>query len=130
MPVRPPRRKQLRLSGYDYSHPGAYFVTVCIKERASILGNIAESVMQLNELGCVATKCWHDIPGYYSGISLDAFVAMPNHIHGIIFVGAGSPRPSQGMTLSNIIGYFKYKSTKRINELRKSPGAPLWQRNF
>jgi putative transposase len=55
---------------------------------------------------------------------------MPNHLQGIIFVGAGSPRPLPGKTLSDIIGYFKYQSTKHINELRSSPGAPLWQRNF
>jgi putative transposase len=78
----------------------------------------------------MVASCWRDLPRHYPGVSLDAFVVMPNHIHGIVFVGAGSPRPSSGQTLSNIIGYFKYQSTKRINELRNSPGAPFWQRNF
>jgi len=55
---------------------------------------------------------------------------MPNHIHGVIFVGAGSPRPLPEPTLSTIIAYFKYQSTKRFNELRNSPGTQLWQRNF
>jgi putative transposase len=130
MPIMPSRRRHLRLAGYEYSQPGPYFVTICIKERACILGSIAESVIQLNELGRIVTLCWQALPSHYPDISLDAFAVMPNHFQGIIFVGAGSPRPSTGTTLSNIIGYFKYQSTKRINELRNSPGAPLWQRNF
>ena len=130
MSITPSRRRPLRLSDFDYSQPGPYFVTICIKERACILGTIADSVMVLTELGDVVTSCWHELPCHYPAISLDAFVAMPNHFHGIIFVGAGSPRPSSGPTLSNIVGYFKYQSTKRMNELRNSPGASLWQRNF
>jgi len=55
---------------------------------------------------------------------------MPNHIHGVIFVGAGSPRPLPEPTLSTIIAYFKYQSTKSFNELRNSPGTQLWQGNF
>ncbi len=86
--------------------------------------------MDLSKLGGMVTSCWHDLPSHYPDIALDAFVFMPNQVHGIIFVGAGSPRPSAGQTLSNIIGYFKYQSTKRPNELRSSPGAPFWQRNF
>jgi putative transposase len=120
----------MRLSGYDYSQPGPYFVTICTKEKACILGKIADSVMHLSVLGGMVTSCWHDLSSHYPDISLDAFVVMPNHMHGIIFVGAGSPRPSPGLNLSSIIGYFKYQSTKRANELRNSPGAPLWQRNF
>jgi REP-associated tyrosine transposase len=126
----PSCRRRLRLAGYDYSQSGPYFVTICIKERACILGKITESVMQLSNFGDIVTLCWHDLPCHYPGISLNAFAVMPNHIHGIIFLGAGSPRASSGQTLSNIIGYFKYQSTKRINGLRNSPGAPLWQRNF
>ncbi len=129
MSITPSRRRPLRLSDFDYSQPGPYFVTI-LKERACILGTIADSVMMLTELGDVVTSSWHELPRHYPAISLDAFVVMPNHLHGIIFVGAGSPRPSSGPTLSNIVGYFKYQSTKRMNELRNSPGASLWQRNF
>jgi putative transposase len=125
-----PRRRQLRLSGYDYSQPGSYFVTICVKERACLLGTVAESSMRLNKIGDLIAACWHDLPGHYPDISLDAFVVMPNHIHGVVFVGAGSPRPSSGRTISTSVGYFKYQSTKRVNEVRNSPGARFWQRNF
>lgn len=125
-----PRRRNLRLTGYDYSQPGVYFVTICILGRACLLGTMGESRMRLNELGSIITSCWHDLPSRYPHVSLDAFVVMPNHIHGIISAGAGLPRLSPGPTLGNILGYFKYQSTKRINEFRKTPGAQLWQRNF
>ncbi len=77
-------------------------------------------------------------------IELDAFVVMPNHVHGIInIVGAGSPRPhknnnddetkgrgNRAPTLGQIVAYFKYGTTKQINTIRNVPGDRLWQRNF
>ncbi len=125
-----PRRRRLRLTGYDYSQPGMYFITICVKEKACLLGEISGSEMQRNQLGGIVKTCWLEIPAYYSIVILDAFVVMPNHIHGIIYVGAGSPRPSYRPTLGNIVGYFKYQSTKGVNELRQTPGTSFWQRNF
>ncbi len=80
--------------------------------------------MYPNKLGDLVKTCWLEIPDHYPSVTLDAFVVMPNHIHGIIYVGAGSPRPSESVkppyrpTLGNIMGYFKYQSTQRINEIR------------
>lgn len=81
---------------------------------------------------------------HFYGIELDEFIIMPNHIHGIIWnVGAGFPRPQGGsaiqgaetaplrkITLGQIIAYFKYRSSKMINELQKMPGQAIWQRNY
>jgi len=94
------------------------------------LGPIAASSMLLNKFGDLVASCCYELPRHYPNVSLDAFMVMPNHIHGIVFAGAGSPRPLSGPTLSKIVGYFKYQSTKSINALRNSLGVPLWQRNF
>jgi REP element-mobilizing transposase RayT len=107
-----------------------YFITICVKEIACHLGEISGSEMQPNQLGDIVKECWLEIPAHYPNVDLDAYVIMPNHIHGIICAGAGSPRPPYRPTLGNILGYFKYQSTKRVNELRQTAGTSFWQRNF
>ncbi len=150
------RRKPTRLRGYDYSHPGAYFVTVCTASRAFPFGNVIDGKMQLNNAGRVVLSAWTELPAHYAGLELDAFVVMPNHIHGIIvlhtaadkgaMVGAGSPRPLSvaestvdepgvvtaplRVSFGRVVAYFKYESTKRINALHGTPGKRLWQRNY
>ncbi len=92
-------------------------------------------------------QVWDALPKHYHNIQLDEFVIMPNHVHGIITiikpcnhnVGAGFPRPqSMGaetaplrkITLGQMIGFFKYQSTKQINILQQTPGISVWQRNY
>jgi hypothetical protein len=83
-------RRTIRLKGYDYSQPGAYFVTICIQDRAYLFGEIVDGEMRLNDAGRMVHGVWHDMPHHYRGVDIDAFVVMPNHIHGIIIlVGAG-----------------------------------------
>jgi putative transposase len=79
-------RRSIRLGGYDYSHPGAYFVTVCVARRALLLGWISDGRVVENENTSIVRDCWMDLPNHYPHVSLDAFVVMPNHIHGIIFL--------------------------------------------
>lgn len=84
-------RRSLRLQGYDYTREGAYFVTVCIHDRAFLFGDISDGKMILNDAGLMAEKCWRDIPTHFPHVALDEFVIMPNHIHGIIaFDGRGT----------------------------------------
>ncbi|MBL7958817.1 transposase [bacterium] len=189
-------RKSIRLPGYDYAKPGAYFMTVCVKDHAHLFGSIEKTVMRENEFGKIVRKCWNDLPRHYPSVKLDAFVIMPNHIHGIIIivdddhgvvgaglnvdvvgaglnvdvgaglnvdvgaglnvdigaglnvdigaglnvdVGAGlKPAPTSKTKnntpkrhgLSEIIRALKTFSARRINEIRKSPGISVWQRNF
>ncbi|MBL7995054.1 transposase [bacterium] len=148
-------RKSIRLPGYDYSNPGAYFVTICVKDHTHLFGSIHNSVMRENEFAKIVRECWNDLPNHYPSVKLDAFVIMPNHIHGIIIildddhgvgaglgvdVGAGfKPAPTTNTTntntpkrhgLSEIIRALKTFSARRINEIRKSPGVSVWQRNF
>ncbi|MBI4092907.1 MAG: transposase, partial [Candidatus Kerfeldbacteria bacterium] len=75
----------MRLSGYDYSLPGYYFVTICTKNRQNVFGFVAYERMHLNVFGRAIRQCWFDLPKHYSCI-LDSFVVMPDHIHGIIVI--------------------------------------------
>ena len=147
-------RRSVRLRGYDYSAAGAYFVTICVHGRECLLGEIRNSEMVLNDAGNAVREWWQGVPDHFVNVHLDEFIIMPNHFHGIVVitnVWAGSPRPplnstnmnqggetpqNQGgetpplRTLGQIIGYFKYQSTKQINQMRKNPGCPVWQRNY
>jgi putative transposase len=151
-----PRRKQIRLKEYDYSRPGAYFVTICTQEKSNVFGDISGEEMRLNMVGHIAEQCWKEMPEHFGNIGLDQFVVMPNHVHGIIIIfddpitdgkqtvgdgpvgatsrrpntGAGRPRTYQKPTLGQMVAYFKYQSAKRINEIRGTPGTPFWQRGY
>ena len=89
-------RQSLRLKGYDYAQSGAYFVTICTQDRACLFGNVVDDVLQLNDAGRMIQAIWEAIPQFYPGVGIDEFVAMPNHIHGIITLGgtAGQTRTS------------------------------------
>ena len=77
-------RCSIRLEGYDYSRSGAYFVTICVKNKENSLGKIIDGEMILSEIGKIAEKCWNEIPIHYPCVQLDKYVIMPNHIHGIL----------------------------------------------
>ncbi len=79
-------RHSIRLKGFDYSSSGAYFITLCVKNRAKMFGYIVGGKMILNAAGITAQLCWQEIPLHYPFVSLDVFVIMPDHIHGIIFI--------------------------------------------
>ena len=81
-------RRSIRLKNYDYSQPGFYFITICTEDRIHRFGDIVCGNMQLNKFGEIVTVQWHDLQNRFPNIQLDQFVTMPNHIHGIIYVGA------------------------------------------
>ena len=90
-------RRSIHLKGYDYSQPGAYFVTIVAKDRLCLFGDVVDGQTRLNEFGEIVKWTWHDLPNHVTNIVLDAFAVMPNHVHGIIMitddpvaVGAGS----------------------------------------
>src|SRR5215813_6783327 len=88
-------RQSIRLKGYDYSLAGAYFVTISTQDRRCVFGDVVSSIMRLNEAGRMVSTEWDTLPAQFPGIDLDAFVVMPNHIHGIIIfatrVSVGAP---------------------------------------
>ncbi|MFH1090613.1 MAG: transposase, partial [Pseudomonadota bacterium] len=140
------RRRSLRLEGYDYSQAGAFFVTVCTRDRECWFGEITEGgEMKLNEYGQLVQTSWRWLADQYHHVELDEWVIMPNHLHGIIWLieddrrGGSRTAPTQEVRtaptkkrkpLGRLIGAFKTISTKRINQLREMPGAVLWQRNY
>lgn len=146
MPYDPEKhdRGSIRLHGYDYAQSGAYFVTICVAGRRCIFGAILDGAMMPNKFGLVVANQWTGLPTHYENVVLDGFALMPNHIHGIIRlidglhvpVGAGfkpaqpcpEPKPRHG--LPEIIRGFKTFSSRAINQLRRTPGEPVWQRNY
>ena len=131
------RRKALRLPGYDYSQPGAYYVTVVTNQRHCLFGGVVYGEMRLNLCGQTVMECWDDLVRHYPYVRQDKFVVMPNHVHGILVlndaVGAGlkpAPTTYRRHGLSEIVRGFKTFSSSRINALRNTPGAPVWQRSY
>ena len=149
-------RRSIRLEGWDYTRLGAYFVTVCTQNRRIVFGDIENNTMKLNQLGLIVEKKWKDIPKHFANVQLDAFQIMPNHIHGILFivndVGAKHskiglhkqndnhtenasplqtwPQGTQPGSLSAIMQNYLSITTRKINQIRKTPGNKLWQRNY
>lgn len=134
-----PSRRSLRLGGYDYAHAGAYFVTVCTEGKVCLFGEIVRDEMEWSHMGRIVHETWVALPEHYVDVRLDAFVVMPNHVHGVIVltessVGAGL-RPARvpntvRQPLSEVVRAFKGFSARRINELRGTPGKPVWQRGY
>jgi REP element-mobilizing transposase RayT len=90
--------------------------------------------MRLNEIGKIVEKCWEEIPRHFMDVELDEYVIMPNHFHGIIILNEQCrgevTSPLQKPTLGKVIAYFKYQSTKLINEIHAAPGNRFWQRSY
>ncbi|MCG2768159.1 MAG: transposase [Chloroflexota bacterium] len=151
-------RRSIRLKGYDYTLPGAYFVTIVTHGRELLFDDAI--------LHRVVETFWQRIPGHTLHVELDEWVVMPNHLHGIIIItdpvvgathsplnpsmkrpsgpatgfqserdqhGNASPLQATGPpsgSLGAIIGNFKSVTTRRINRVRHSPGLRVWQRNY
>jgi putative transposase len=133
------RRQSIRLQDYDYTRAGAYFITIVTQERKCMFGDIVDGEMRPNDWGQIVQDEWERSAQIRTEIELDAFVVMPNHIHGVIVIAEGLGRatgrsplqsgPSR-RSLGAFVGGFKAVVTKRINALRGLPGTPVWQRNY
>jgi len=133
-PIR--NRRSIRLKGYDYTQPGAYFVTICTQNRECLFGQITDGKMVLNNAGRMVADSWEWLAEQYDHVLLDEWVVMPNHLHGIIVItdgGRGGSRTAPTVKrkpIGRLIGAFKTVSTKQINQMRETSGAKLWQRNY
>jgi len=146
-------RRSLRLKGYDYSQAGAYFVTICAYGKACLFGEIESGVMRLNEYGEIVASEWMKSAELRLEIDCGEFVVMPNHFHGIVcIVGAYGNTPiscdekkmvssrnkgvlpyaptSPSRNVGSMVRGFKGATSRRINQLRNTPGASVWQRNY
>jgi REP element-mobilizing transposase RayT len=121
-------RRSIRLRQYDYTQPGAYFVTLVTHGR--------ELTFDDSVLCRVAETMWQRIPRHFPFVELDECVVMPNHVHGILVIvdqNANNDTPPSGPasgSLGAIVGNFKSVTARRINRIRKTPGTPVWQRNY
>ena len=128
-------RRSIRLSGYDYSRAGAYFVTICVRDRAPVLGTVVDDRVDHTDCGRAVVDCWRWLAERYSQVQLDEWIVMPNHLHGIVVITEADPGssgigPARRKPLGQLIGAFKTVSTERVNLLRGRAGALLWQRDF
>lgn len=82
-----------RASWWDYGWNGAYFITICTKNREHFFGKIINHKMQLSSIGVLADVFWHEIKNHAKNIELGAFVVMPNHIHGILILDKPENEP-------------------------------------
>ena len=133
-------RKLNRLSGYDYSTAGSYFITICIKNRECLFGEILDGEMKLNESGKIADEQWKWLFQQYNYIRMDEYVIMPNHFHGIIHivvgngnidnVGNGRDRSLRQKIkpIPELIGAFKTTSSKLIH--RNGNTEFHWQKSY
>jgi REP element-mobilizing transposase RayT len=81
-----------RLRYWDYGANAAYFITICTKNKQIFFGSVSDNAMQLSKIGKIAEQCWQEIPDHFPFVELDAFVVMPNHVHGIIIINKPGDR--------------------------------------
>jgi len=94
------RSESARAQWWDYGWNGAYFITICTKNREHFFGEIQHGKMELSPLGVIADILWHDIPNHVSFVELGDFVVMPNHIHGILILD----NPDRAVVVRTVVG--------------------------
>ncbi len=148
------RRKTLRLPGFDYTAGRGYFVTICAQDRGCRFGEVISAEMHPNPAGEMVDRWWRSLASRFSGLRLDEWQVMPNHVHGILFLpgrDAGlqpaafrngrehRPHPTRkhqpiGLekaappALPNVVGWFKSMTTNAYIRGVKADGWPAFRR--
>jgi putative transposase len=122
-----------RLRGWDYRSPGIYAVTICVEERACCLGEVVEGRVARSRFGEIVAEEWQRIPAVHPHVTLDEWIVMPDHVHGILVFQREKQGPIvPGLltpgSLGAVIGQFKQRSSKRIRARRCPDFA--WQERF
>lgn len=131
-----PSRKLNRLWKYDYSLPGAYFITICTWHRRMLFGSIVEGRMNLSRLGAIAWQVWSNLPRHFGRLEPDACVVMPNHVHFVLILkpviatGRAERVPYDKVSAPLIVNQYKSFVTRAINQWQNTPKAAVWQRNY
>lgn len=133
-------RRSIRITDYDYSQSGWYYVTICTFDGECLFGKVNKETMILNEVGKNADRCWLKIPEHCSNVKLYDYIVMSNHIHGIIElvnenVGVQYLEPLQHryqhiipQSVGSIVCGFKVGVSKWV---RKNTNVKyVWQRNY
>jgi len=124
-----PQRCNTRLAGFDYSQAGAFFVTVCTAGRRCLFGNIVDDAMVLTPIGRLVQEVWEEIPTHHEGVQTDAFMVMPNHVHGVIVQVGLESAMSGAPTLGEVVRAWKARVTVE-GRRRALVHGPLWQRGY
>jgi REP element-mobilizing transposase RayT len=124
MPFNPARhhRRSIRLPHYDYGAAGTYFVTIVTAHRECLFTDL--------HVRSIVERAWLGIPRFFPHAALDAWVVMPNHLHGIVVLTRRRSEAGCSGSLGAILGTFKSITARRLNRLRRTPGVPVWQRNY
>ena len=116
-------RRSIRLKGYDYSQPGAYFVTMCLQGRKPYL--------EIPEVRQIVEDRWMALPQRFPSVELDEFIIMPDHIHFILNL---QPDDTYRPTLSSIVDAFKSLTARAVlsylRTLGDCCGNHFWQQRF
>lgn len=125
-----PKRKKIRLEQYDYSEPGAYFITLCIANREKILwserrGDLrSPEKVQLSDIGVILDREIRKLSCIYDAVRVEKYCIMPDHVHMILTIEAGlGGRTQDAPTVSRVVKQFKGSVTKQV-------GKPIWQKSF
>ena len=136
-----------RLQSWDYGKNGAYFITICTKNRFHYFGKVINEEMVFTEIGNQAMQFWADIPKYFPYIELGYFIVMPNHVHGILIIEknendilfdnkiltekkggfSGSKNPMLNNNISRVTRWFKGRCSF---EIRKTISDFGWHERF
>src|SRR5712691_20609 len=119
-----------RLSGYDYSQAGFYFVTMCTQHHRLVFGTLVDGQVYLKVLGQIAQSVWVTLPRRFEHVQLHEYVFMPNHMHAIIELTDLDPaHAGPRAALWEIVRVFKAATSYYI---RRSEGKPwfAWQEEY
>ena len=131
-----PKRKHPRLKNYDYSSDGYYYVTINTYNNRAVLSKVgrglapAEVEIKLTPIGRIAEEQLFDLEKRYSGLNIDKYIIMPNHIHVILILNNSAAGASPRPTVPDIICAFKSLTTRICNKQFGTPGKKLFQTSF
>ncbi len=153
-PPEPPRRKFVRIRGFDYGTAGSYFITVCVKDMALRFGVVQDGKACLNPLGTLVKTCLLETSAHFDGIEIDSYIVMPNHVHAICVIWDPGvepesdpdprdpgvpfawvrmlPKESSGppkRALATVVGSFESAVSRRARQEGLINGR-LWQRGY
>ena len=123
-----PKRKKGRLTGYDYSANGSYYITVCTRDKQHILGHsvgggvLDAPYVRLSKCGAMVRDTLLEMDAFYDEITIHHYVIMPNHVHLLLLI-QGDGRALRAPTVSNIVQQLKSCVTKHLHH-------PIWQKSF
>ena len=139
--MRPKARRSIRLVQFDYRSAGCYFITVCLREREHLLGDVINGEVVLNAAGKIVESAIIDIGRRNNHMGVDTFVVMPDHFHLILSIKSpkdGQPSDRKGAkprgtlpgSIGAIVQNLKSLTSRRINRLHGVSGRRVWQRNY